>query len=227
MRVSGARAIATSPTSRAPTSARNGTVRGWPIHCAMAPAISPPRPSPPRFAAVLMICARLTADLGPAPGVEFRQPHRRRRRRRTDTEAAQHAGDEQAGQCGPRHEHQSGDHVQRDGRNQQPAATVGVGEVTGEDEADGDGDRIDGERDRDGQRREAVAVGEQRPQRRRHGGERHQRRERERNAPEAKSITSGISQFGHGMPFSDGDSFGHLVTTPIARRSAWCAAAQR
>ena len=103
----------------------------------------------------------VTAGARAGAGFEFRQPHRRRRRRRTDAEAAQDARDEQPGQRGPRHEHQPGDHVQRERRNQQPAATVDVGEVTGEDQADRDGDRIDGERERDRQRREAVATRKQ------------------------------------------------------------------
>ena len=89
----------------------------------------------------------VTAGPRAPPCFELRQPHRRRGRRRTNAKAAQHSGDQQSGQRGPHDEHESGDHVQSDSRNQEPTATGRVREVTGEDEADRDGDRVDGERD--------------------------------------------------------------------------------
>lgn len=61
-----------------------------------------------------------------------------------------------------------------------------VRQVTSEEQAERNGHRVDGEHDRDRQRREPIALRIQRPQRRRHGRERHDGHEREHDHPEPK-----------------------------------------
>ena len=63
-RVSGTINMPMTASARVAIRTTNGTISGWPTHCARAPAIRPPRPSPPRLAATATIRAR--SGLAPA-----------------------------------------------------------------------------------------------------------------------------------------------------------------
>ena len=115
------------------------------------------------------------------------EPRHGRRGHRAHAKPAEHPSQKQPGQRGPDHEHHAGEDLHRERRHQHAATAMPVGEMAHEEQAERNRQRIDGEHDRDRERREPVALRVQPPQRGRHGRERHDRRERERDHPEPDS----------------------------------------
>lgn len=128
------------------------------------------------------------ASAGARERVEIAQVGGRRGRDHPNPQSADESGHDKARNGGPQQEQPGGKHLDGEGRDEDAAPTHPVRDVSGKKQTDDHAHRIDGEDDRDDERREAVALLVEDIERRGDGRERHRDEERRRRQPESRAI---------------------------------------
>jgi hypothetical protein len=118
----------------------------------------------------------------------------------------------QTGQVAPEQEDHRAQHAEQDGGDDEAPAAVPVGDVPDGEEAGDDAERVDGEDDRDRQRREPVARLVKGVEGRRHSRVADHHEEGEGDRPEADRVTA----VGSGFSRTEGKSeSGHEARVPL------------